>query len=142
MNSKVFFRTLSVSIFAVFAMLLSCAPPKAGSATNSNIAPTVSQAAQQPPPSPAVVAIPDGAALYAEKCAGCHGDHGEGAKKGISLISGHALHHSVEEYIEQVNHGTEKKMPAFKGKLSPEQIAAVVNHVRSTLQSMPVGPAK
>jgi mono/diheme cytochrome c family protein len=76
-----------------------------------------------------------GSDTYAENCAKCHGEHGEGTRKGIPLTSGHALHHDEGDMIEQVNNGTEKKMPGFKDKLTPEEISAVVNYVRGTLQA-------
>lgn len=76
----------------------------------------------------------NGNEIYKTNCATCHGAVGEGAKKGIPLVSGHALHHSEEEYIEQIMNGEGKKMPAFKGKLSDEQIAAVVKFIRRDLQ--------
>lgn len=75
-----------------------------------------------------------GAKIYKENCAQCHGANGGGTKKGISLTSGHALHHSEAEYIEQVTNGEGKKMPAFKDKLSEEEIAEVVKFVRTELQ--------
>lgn len=75
-----------------------------------------------------------GAKIYKENCAECHGAKGAGTKKGIPLISGHALHHSEAEYIEQVTNGEGKKMPAFKDKLSDEEIAEVVKFVRTNLQ--------
>ncbi len=80
------------------------------------------------------VAIINGGEIYKMNCAECHGGIGEGAKKGISLLKGHALKHTEKEYIEQVMDGEDKKMPAFKGKLSAEQIAAVVKFVREDLQ--------
>lgn len=80
------------------------------------------------------VTLINGSETYQTNCATCHGAVGEGAKKGIPLISGHALHHSEDEYIEQVNNGKGKKMPAFKDKLTAEQIAAVVKFVRRDLQ--------
>lgn len=75
-----------------------------------------------------------GAEIYKVNCAECHGAKGAGTKKGIPLISGHALHHSEAEYIEQVKNGEGKKMPAFKDKLSDEEIAEVVKFVRTKLQ--------
>jgi Cu/Ag efflux protein CusF len=80
------------------------------------------------------VAVLNGSEIYKTNCAECHGGIGEGAKKGIPLISGHALHHTEDEYIKQVMNGEGKKMPAFKDKLSAEQIAAVVKFVREDLQ--------
>lgn len=79
-------------------------------------------------------AVTGGAKIYKENCAQCHGVKGAGTKKGIPLISGHALHHSEAEYIEQVTNGEGKKMPAFKDKLSDEEIADVVKFVRTELQ--------
>jgi len=80
------------------------------------------------------VAVLNGAKIYKANCASCHGEKGEGAKKGIPLVSGHALHHSEAEHIKQVTDGEGDKMPAFKDKLKPEEIAEVVKFVRNDLQ--------
>lgn len=72
--------------------------------------------------------------IYKTSCAECHGANGEGTKKGIPFTSGHALQHSEAEFIEQVTNGEGGKMPAFKDKLSAEQIAAVVKFVRDEIQ--------
>ena len=74
-------------------------------------------------------------ATYKTNCAECHGEKGEGAKKGISLIEGHALHHTEAENIDRVTNGKGKKMPAFKDKLSSEEIAEVVKFVRTEFQA-------
>jgi Cu/Ag efflux protein CusF len=83
------------------------------------------------------VAVLSGAEIYKTNCAECHGDKGEGTKKGIPMISGHALHHTEAEHIKQVTDGEGEKMPAFRDKLSAEQIKAVVDFVRSDLQKNP-----
>lgn len=80
------------------------------------------------------VAVLNGAEIYKTNCAECHGANGEGAKKGIPLTSGHALHHSETEHIKQVTDGEGAKMPAFKDKLKAEEIKAVVDFVRTELQ--------
>ena len=77
----------------------------------------------------------NGGEIYKANCAECHGGMGEGASKGISFLKGHALKHSEKDFIEQVTNGEGKKMPAFKDKLSAEQIAAVVKFIREELQS-------
>jgi Cu/Ag efflux protein CusF len=79
-------------------------------------------------------AVLNGAEIYKTNCASCHNEKGEGSKKGISLISGHALHHTEVEHIKQVTDGEGKKMPAFKDKLTTEQIAEVVKFLRTELQ--------
>jgi mono/diheme cytochrome c family protein len=77
----------------------------------------------------------NGERLFASNCAECHGAKGEGAKKGIPLISGHALAHSEEEYVQQVLNGKADKMPAFRDKLSDEQIDAIIKFVRTVIQA-------
>jgi mono/diheme cytochrome c family protein len=77
----------------------------------------------------------DGAAVFSANCAECHGPKGEGTKKGIPLITGHALAHSEEEYVQQVVNGKPNKMTAFRDNLSDEQIAAVIKYVRTVIQA-------
>lgn len=77
----------------------------------------------------------NGAEVFKANCARCHGDSGEGTKKGIPLVTGHALHHSAEEYVQRVTNGKDPKMPAFGGKLSDSEIKAVVDYVRGTIQA-------
>jgi cytochrome c oxidase cbb3-type subunit 3 len=92
-----------------------------------------------PAPNKAVEQAPtptlDGRQIYSDNCARCHGDKGEGDKKGIPLISGHAIMHTEAEYISQVENGKKGKMPAFKDKLSADEIAAVVTYIRTVLQA-------
>jgi cytochrome c6 len=80
------------------------------------------------------VVIINGSEIYQTNCAICHGANGEGEKKGIPLTSGHALAHTQIEYIKQVTDGEGKRMPAFKDKLSADQITAVAKYVREELQ--------
>lgn len=80
------------------------------------------------------VALINAAEIYKTNCAECHGAKGEGTKKGIPFTSGHALHHSEAEFIEQVTNGEGKKMPAFKDKLSADEISKVVKFVREEIQ--------
>lgn len=75
-----------------------------------------------------------GSEIYTISCAECHGANGEGAEKGIPLTKGHALHHSEAEHIKQVTDGEGEKMPAFRDKLTPEQIKEVVRFVRKDVQ--------
>ena len=77
--------------------------------------------------------IASGAKIFKQGCAKCHGDKGEGRKKGIPLIEGHALSHPEEDFLKQVREGG-KKMPAFSDKLSEKEIAAVVKFVREEIQ--------
>jgi len=75
-----------------------------------------------------------GARVFKANCARCHGENGEGSKKGPSFLKGHTLEHPREEFVDQVKNGEEGKMPAFSDKLNDEQIGQVVDYVRDTIQ--------
>ncbi len=84
------------------------------------------------------VAVLNGSEIYKTNCAECHGATGEGAEKGIPLTAGHALDHSEADFLKTVSDGKGKKkdkeMPAFRDKLTPEQIKEVVSYVRNDIQ--------
>jgi mono/diheme cytochrome c family protein len=90
-----------------------------------------------PPPGAAVVdaygQTIDGAAIFGEHCATCHGGDGSG---GIGpRLAGGAV---VAKYPEPANQiavvtGGRDAMPAFAGKLSEDEIAAVVEYTRTVL---------
>lgn len=79
--------------------------------------------------------VSDGLEIYKTDCAGCHGEKGEGEAKGIPLISGHAISHSFDEYLDRIRDGKDKKMPAFSGRLTEEEISAVAKYVREVIQN-------
>lgn len=90
-------------------------------------------------------------ALYTQHCAMCHGANGEGQKMGQmnipSLKTGEAIAHSDAELNNYITNGEAKEgMPAFKNKLSKEQIAAMVRYIRQEFQAGKAtngtGPAK
>jgi mono/diheme cytochrome c family protein len=100
-----------------------------------------------PAPAPAAkaTAAPDEfaatRATYAKHCIECHGAQGEGGVKTVdqvkvkvpSLSMGHALKHTDEDFVEQIEKGGDG-MPAFKDKLSTEDIKALVRFVRHEFQ--------
>lgn len=74
-----------------------------------------------------------GQQVYAERCAVCHGAHGQGGP-GARLAGGAAAsrYPSVEAEETVVRDGAAAgTMPAFKDILTPEQIRAVVAYTRS-----------
>ncbi|HYL63172.1 MAG TPA: cytochrome c [Candidatus Methylomirabilis sp.] len=77
----------------------------------------------------------DGATLFKSKCAACHGPDGKGetamgkALKIRNLGSPEVQSQSDAQLTEIVTKG-KNKMPAFDGKLSKEQITALVAYVR------------
>lgn len=70
---------------------------------------------------------PDGKAVYTRKCARCHGDNGEPQKKGVTDLRTSDL--TDAEALDIITNG-EEKMPAFKKKLTPEEIKAVAAYAK------------
>ncbi len=95
--------------------------------------------------------IARGAQVYAQSCAACHGKNLEGQPDWQSRLangrmpapphdgSGHTWHHSdqdlfliTKEGLGAVVPGYESDMPAFGGKLSDDEVAAVLAYLKST----------
>lgn len=84
----------------------------------------------------------DGPAIFSQVCASCHGPEGEPnatlkATYGVRDLTSASLHKRLtdEQIRHQVRHGSkDKRMPAFGAALSPEQIDAVVRHVRGLVR--------
>ena len=84
-------------------------------------------------------AAPDGAAIYKEKCAKCHGDKGEGnAKATEKLCKGVTVEQlklgpiatKSDADVRKITAEGKDKMPAYKEKLSAEEIDAVIAYCR------------
>lgn len=70
-------------------------------------------------------------ALYAQKCAVCHGKDGKGSPAGLKMGAKDLTTLKLGEgEIEKVIEDGKGKMVPFKGKLSPEQIKAVAKYVK------------
>jgi mono/diheme cytochrome c family protein len=74
----------------------------------------------------------DGAALYRATCQGCHMPHGEGAK-GAGMYPALAGNPQVATgaYVADVVLQGRNGMPGFGDRMSNDQVAAVVNYVRT-----------
>jgi cytochrome c6 len=74
----------------------------------------------------------DGAAIYKGKCAMCHGANGEGkpAMK-TSDLGAAATQSKTDAQLTEITAKGAGKMPAYEGKLSKEEIDAVVKFVRT-----------
>ena len=81
-------------------------------------------------------ATPDGAAIYKSKCAMCHGADGKGqtsmgkAQKLRDLASADVQKQTDQELGDIILNG-KAKMPPYKGKLSNEEIKALVGFIRT-----------
>ena len=94
--------------------------------------------ATTPPPAPVTGArTPE--QIYEQRCTVCHGADGKGqTKKGRQLKAKNFTrpkfqqHTADKEIVDTITNGIRKrKMPAFKDKLSPEEIQALVGYVRA-----------
>ena len=78
----------------------------------------------------------DGAAVYKAKCAMCHGPDGAGltamgkSMKLRDLASADVQKQTDKEIFAWTADGKDK-MPAYKGKLSDEEITALVSYIRT-----------
>ncbi len=121
-----------ISGLSVFATNLSAAPPvgEPSSVTTGGLNGTA-----------------DGAKIYAENCAICHGDSGDGNTRAQSSLRppprnfttvAAALELTRERMIHSVTHGRPGTgMMAHKDRLTEAQIAAVVDHIRDKFMTFP-----
>ena len=78
---------------------------------------------------------------FQKNCADCHGGKGEGGLKEVegkrfkvpSLREGHALNHKDEKFVVQITEGDDE-MPAFKDKLTTQEINDLVRFIRKVIQ--------
>lgn len=74
----------------------------------------------------------DGMTLFLANCALCHGRDGEGMRDAPSLVSGALASLTVGRLEAKISRGRPLAgMPRFRGRLTPEQIRAVADHVAS-----------
>ena len=87
-------------------------------------------------PNSASTSPPDGAAIYARRCAICHAKDGAGlpnwrAKGQPSLTNADwQKSHTDSQISETIKSGKGKYMPSFKQKLSDEEVGALVAYIR------------
>ncbi len=78
----------------------------------------------------------DAAALYKSKCATCHGPDGTGniptgkALGVTDLTSADVQKQTDAQLTDSIANGKGKKMPAFKGKVTDDQIKGLVGYIR------------
>ena len=126
---------LALTVIAVFT--LACG--NAGTDMSNTAAPAASPVASLPAATPDALA--SGRIHFEKNCVDCHGATGEGGPKEVdgkrfkvpSLREGHALKHTDEKFVTQISEGDDE-MPAFKDKLTPEQINEVIRYIRKEFQ--------
>ncbi|MGC2324144.1 MAG: cytochrome c [Terriglobales bacterium] len=77
-------------------------------------------------------AADDAADVYKSKCAMCHGPDGKGKMAGTKdLGSADVQKMSDADLTATLTNGKPPKMPAYKGKLTDDQIKSLVKYVRA-----------
>ena len=142
---------LAVVLASSALILASCGgdatgPNQAADASNSrpaNVATAANAARATPTPDEFAAARE----LYANECKRCHQEDGRGGvfeEPGLkpfkvpSLREGHALEHTDAQLARQISNGGDW-MPAYKGRLTPEQIDQLVAFVRKEFQGRAPG---
>jgi mono/diheme cytochrome c family protein len=131
-------KLLATVLACVALSLVIIACTENAPATN-NVRPTAAA-------SPATAASPvdefaSARANYQKNCEGCHGETGEGGLVKVenkrikvpSLKADHALKHTDDQITKMITNG-EEEMPAFKDKMSTQEISDVVKYVRKHFQ--------
>lgn len=139
-QSMVFWFTMLTLILG--AALLAYQPP-----ARANQPVVINQTAVPPLPTLVLENVTQGEILYARYCAKCHGANLEGAPNWKQRLpdgslppsphdsSGHTWHHSDELLISIIENGGDptynSKMPPFKDQLNQEEIAAMLEFIKS-----------
>lgn len=130
---------LCLTLFAAYVLSLACGSP----APAPNAAKTpVNAASPAASPQASVAANPVGETkeLFAAHCMICHKDTGKGGRVTIQgknlnaedLTSAKMAGKTDEQLTKYIMDGVEDEgMPAFKEKLTPEEIKLLVGHIRS-----------
>ena len=91
--------------------------------------------AQQPEQTAAVAAAPesapDAAAIYAQRCAMCHGEDAKGGIGPDLTVAEYANGKTPEAVTESISAGIGGGMPAFANQLKQEEIKALVDYLLS-----------
>jgi cytochrome c551 len=133
-------KLISLALLCVAIALIAFACTETATNTNTNTART-----SAPPAAPAATATPDSLAAaranFTKNCEPCHGPTGEGGLVKVdnkqikvpSLKAEHAIKHTDDQITKMITFG-EEAMPAFKGKLSQQEVADLVKFVRKEFQ--------
>ncbi len=137
------FRTAlpwAATMVAVCAIAFACAADSddAGDASAVAPAPTVTSDAPAPPTTAAAFVVPDGAAVYQQYCAECHGVDLRGTDKGPSQLSivYEPNHHGDYAYRVAIREGTREHhwwfgdMPPVEG-ITDLEIEKVISYIRA-----------
>ncbi|HEY0459775.1 MAG TPA: cytochrome c [Pyrinomonadaceae bacterium] len=139
---------LSLVFSALALFIFACSENKtANTNTNgsnkSNIVVTNADSPTNAPPTAATDELASAKKIYSEKCVRCHKEDGSGGETDIegtkikapNFTSDRMKKKPDSEFIETIEKGaTEDGMPAFKGKISNDDIKNLVKLIRRDFQ--------
>lgn len=144
-------RRLKLGLLFSAALLLAACAAATNTNTsigNSNRTVVVNSGNSAATPSPAASPADDLAsarATYKATCVNCHKENGEGGVAELddgvkikvpSFKTAHSIEHTDQQFARKIANGDKDEgMPAFKDRLSPEQINSLVRFIRREFQS-------
>ena len=133
-------KLIALALMFVAIALVVSACTETATPTNTN---TSHAAASPAAPSPAasVDEFATARANYKKNCEPCHGPDATGGLVKVdnkqikvpSLKAEHAIKHTDDQITKMITNG-EEAMPAFKNKMTPQEIALMVRYVRKGIQ--------
>lgn len=143
---------LKLKLFIVIGAIAIAVACNQTASNTPNTASTNANSAKSPGPaaSPSVEMASGGAKLYSTNCAKCHKEDGTGGKITVdgktiepdNLTAAKLAAKPDAKYVQYITDGfPEDGMPAFKDKLSEQEIKDIIGYVRSEFQKTPPNPA-
>ena len=133
-------KLIALALMCVALALVVSACTETATPTNTN---TSHAAASPAAPSPAasIDEFATARANYKKNCEPCHGPDATGGLVKVdnkqikvpSLKAEHAIKHTDDQITKMITNG-EEAMPAFKNKMTPQEIALMVRYVRKEIQ--------
>ncbi|HET6851334.1 MAG TPA: cytochrome c [Pyrinomonadaceae bacterium] len=131
-------KLISLALTCVAIALIAIACTETATPTNTS---TPAAAASPAASGPAADQFATARANYTKNCEPCHGPNAEGGLVKVdnkqikvpSLKAEHAIRHRDEVLMKTIT-GGEEDMPAFKDKLSQQEIAEMVRFIRTNFQ--------
>jgi mono/diheme cytochrome c family protein len=133
-------KLIALALACIAIALVAVACTETATPTNTN---TSRAAASPAAPSPAasVDEFATERANFQKHCEACHGPDATGGLVKVdnkqikvpSLKAEHAIKHTDDQITKMITNG-EEEMPAFKDKMSAQEIAEMVRYVRKEIQ--------
>jgi len=134
-------KLIALALTCIVIALVATACTERAAPDNANAYRASGTPVGSPSPTPSVDELATARANYAKNCEACHGEEGTGGLvkvenkqiKVASLKADHAIKHPDDQLAKTIT-GGEEEMPAFKDKLSQQEIAALVRFIRKEFQ--------